>query len=57
MYENQNRDYKSIVRHRHCCRGPPDNRNMVHIRHNPNRDRLCPLTEIISPQSTKPTIK
>ena len=53
MYENQNRDYKNIVRHRHCCRGPPDIRDTVHIRHNPNRDGLCPLTEIISPQSTK----
>ena len=53
MYENQNRDYKNIVRHRHFCRGPPDIRDMVHISHSPNRDGLCPLTEIISPQSTK----
>ncbi len=56
MYENQNRDYKNIVRHRYCCRGPPDIRDMVHIRHNPNRDGICPLNKItpqINPQTKK----
>lgn len=51
MYENQNRDYKNIVRYRHYCRGPPDSRDMVHIRHNPNNHGLCPLHKI-KPQST-----
>ena len=51
MYENQKCGYKNAVRYKYYCRGPPDNRDMVHIIHNPNNHGVCPINKI-KPQST-----
>lgn len=56
MYENHKCGYKNAVRHKHYCRGPPDNRVVaIYSRSKDNRwhGRQNKITQPLNPQSNE----